>query len=264
MINFFILCRYVIQPSATPSEPKIGVESTNTGLPDGAPPAKKRKRGQNKHRPRPAMLATSNILCSSLYSPEDDSSLACRFGDKCKYTHDVQSFMDSKLPDISENCYLFEIYGKCMYGRACRYGSKHLTSDNKNIVNKDLYDPTRAEGSSNVLSKTLQEQLRKRSFEFARSEAYLTRMKHSENNEEVIDSTVGEQLPPNAVMSECVATKECVSRSTVSEDNVDMAKLRPAEKKKVFLYWHKVLNYVITQPLSLSSLTYEENFILLH
>ncbi len=235
-----------MRPSATPSvlsEPKPMADSADNTAPEEPPPAKKRRRGQNKHRPRPAMLATSAMLCSYFYSPDDDSTLTCHFGDKCKFMHDLQSFMNSKPPDIGENCYLFETYGKCSYGRACRFGAKHLTTDHKNMVNKDLYNPTRNESTINFLSKTLQEQLRKRTFEFSRSESYLTRTKQPGNNEE-IDSTGGEELP-SVEMSEPVedvATKECVTSCTVSEDSdgtssrMDAAKLRPAEKKKVLLY----------------------------
>ncbi len=238
--------RYVVKPSVTPSvpsEPNTEAGSADDTASEQPPPAKKRRRGQNKHRPRPAMLATSDMLCSYLYSPNKDSTTKCPFGDRCRYMHDLQSFMDTKPPDISENCYLFESYGKCPYGIACRYGAKHLTVDLKNIVNDDLYDSARAKSTFNVLSKTLQEQLRKRTFEFVRSEAHLCRIKQPVSKETTVSTHVNSSLSADLVqLAESVPAQEnCVAaRCTVSEDvplggetAEGVIKLRPAEKKKV-------------------------------
>ncbi len=155
--------------------------------------------------------------------------------------HDLQSFMNAKPPDISENCYLFESYGKCPYGVACRYGAKHLTVDLKNIVNEDIYDSTRAKSTFNVLSKVLQEQLRKRTFEFVRSEAHLGRIKQPVSKE-TTDSTHVNNLQSAQLAEGVPAQEDCVeARCPVSEDvalggktDEGVIKLRPAEKKKVW------------------------------
>lgn len=100
----------------------------------------------------------------------------------------------------------------------------------------------RTESTSNYLSKTLQEALRKRTFGFSRSEAYLTRIKQQdqpETNEERPDPTDGDKLS-SGDMSESVAIKERVPRATVSEDNGVAAEVRPAEKKKVLLMYNVV------------------------
>ncbi|XP_064383246.1 tRNA-dihydrouridine(47) synthase [NAD(P)(+)]-like isoform X2 [Halichondria panicea] len=185
------------------------------------------------------MLATSDMLCSHLYSPNEDSTTKCPFGDRCRYMHDLQSFMNAKPPDISENCYLFKSYGKCPYGVACRYGAKHLTVDLKNIVNEDIYDSTRAKSTFNVLSKVLQEQLRKRTFEFVRSEAHLGRIKQPVSKE-TTDSTHVNNLQSAQLVEGVPAQEDCVAaRCTVSEDvplggktDEGVIKLRPDEKKK--------------------------------
>lgn len=235
-------------PPAPQAESKISEDKSNTfetTSSEQPPPAKKRKRGQNKHRPRPAIISSSDMLCSHYYSPSDDSISSCPFGDKCKYSHDIKSFMDSKPTDISDNCYVFETYGKCPYGVACRYGSKHLTADHRNIISEEFYDPNRPEGTVNVLSKTLKEQLWKRKFEFVRSEKYLAKTKPTK------ESAKPASASEDVARKECTGLEESEVVSIASQDesgtpcvsvsdgtlgaltDEQLVKLRPAEKKKV-------------------------------
>lgn len=144
------------------------------------PPTKKRKRGQNKQRPRPARISFSEMLCPYFYLSNPDSK-SCPFGERCRYLHDLDRFMASKPPDIDKTCYLFSTYGKCPYGRACRFGSCHLGPDRENIIDSNSYDSQRPVATVNILSKTLQEKLRKRNFEFLKSEAYLSKVGNSTN-----------------------------------------------------------------------------------
>ena len=156
------------------------LEKTSEGL--TPPPTKKRKRGQNKRRPRPARISFSEMLCPQLYVSKLSDAPSCPFGERCRYLHDVAGFMASKLPDINETCFLFTRYGKCPYGRACRFGTCHLSSDHENVINDQLYDPQRPVATVNILSKMLQENLRKRNFEFVRSAAYLCKVETSMNS----------------------------------------------------------------------------------
>ena len=242
---------------------------------DQPPPAKKRRRGQNKHRPRPATIPYSEMLCSYLYSSSDTS--ACPFGEKCKNMHDIPSFMQSKPPDISETCYLFETYGKCTYGRACRFGSKHLTQDCQNIVNDKLYNPQRPDSTINVLSKSLQEKLRKRTIELVRSESYLKQLdvKKSTDLEQTQDSGSVEtaQCTGSVAMAAVAREEPAVSQCTVSEEqplgavtDEGTVKLRPSEKKKVVNLCNLYLESVHTNRYCVlcCSLTLEESCIWLH
>ena len=150
---------------------------------DEPPPAKRRKkqRGQNKHRPRAAKISHSEMLCPSLYHgnpPSSPSSSvppspACQFGERCRYCHDCATFLSTKPPDLGDHCYIFETFGRCPYGLACRYGNSHMTSDHRNVTNEDLFDPHRAETTINVISRSLQEKLRKKKLELPKSEAFL-------------------------------------------------------------------------------------------
>ena len=156
---------------------KTEVENDQTDQPSTTgepPPAKRRKklRGQNKHRPRAAKVNHSDLLCPSLYEGQS-SSRTCQFGEKCRYSHNPTEFLAKKPPDIGEICYLFTTLGRCPYGLACRYGNSHMTSDGENVINSDLFDPNRVETTRNIISRTLQEKLRKKKVDLPKSEAFL-------------------------------------------------------------------------------------------
>ena len=138
------------------------------------PPMKKKRRGQNKHRPRSRVLY-SEQLCSNLRL-HGGSAEKCPFGEKCRYMHDVEKYMASKQEDLGDKCFLFETYGKCLYGLACRFGGSHLNARFENLVNEAVFDPERPGTTANILSKKLQEQLRKRTLKFPRSDAYLVQL----------------------------------------------------------------------------------------
>lgn len=187
------LFRYIVKPTSTSATPSsrgdvtiaIGQTTTQPEADNVAsldpPPTKKRKRGQNKQRPRAARISFSEMLCPHLYSSNLSDSHSCPFGERCRYMHDVAGFMASKPPDVDKTCYLFSMYGKCPYGRACRFGTCHLSSDHENIINDKVYNSELSVATVNVLSKTLQENLRKRRIEFVRSEAYLSKVESSVN-----------------------------------------------------------------------------------
>lgn len=90
--------------------------------------------------------------------------------------------MSSKPPDIGEQCYVFEKFGKCPYGTACRFGGSHLTSEFVNVVTEGLYDPQRPSETHNLLPKQLQEALRKKRVSFERSEQYLKRLREAKDS----------------------------------------------------------------------------------
>jgi tRNA-dihydrouridine synthase 3 len=68
----------------------------------------------------------------------------CEYGDaKCKYNHDLKSYLDAKPPDLRMPsvaefldgdgteaapmvCPVFEEFGECKYGFKCRYLSAHI------------------------------------------------------------------------------------------------------------------------------------------
>lgn len=185
-------------PGVAPIKPqyiqKRPLEVTTPQTAPEAPPTKKR-RGQNKHRP-PTRLDFSQQLCPSFHAKD----YTCRFGDKCRYSHDVKGYLASKPPDISDKCYMYTTYGMCPSGIACRFGSSHISAEGENIINKSLYDEKRMRSVSNVIEKSLQISLRKKKVSFPRSEEYLKSLEPTKNltgpsSGETKNSITGKEKP---------------------------------------------------------------------
>ena len=128
-------------------------------------PPKKKLKGQNKHRPRGKKVPKSEKLCFKI-----GTEGSCPFGDSCCYSHDVTSYLEKKPPDIGEKCYLYETFGKCPYSFSCRFGSQHI-KDGKNLVINELYEGCKEKKFYfNALQKDVQRSLRKREYNFQKSD----------------------------------------------------------------------------------------------
>lgn len=116
-------------------DPLMVISGQLDGDQDNGKDKKKMKvKGRNKQRPV-THIKSKDKLCPTIFQEKE-----CSFGEKCKFSHDIKGFMESKPKDIGSHCFMFETYGKCPYGLACRYGSKHISEDFKNIVNQELYE----------------------------------------------------------------------------------------------------------------------------
>lgn len=116
-------------------DPLMVISGQLDGDQDNGKGKKKMKvKGRNKQRPV-THIKSKDKLCPTIFQEKE-----CSFGEKCKFSHDIKGFMESKPKDIGSHCFMFETYGKCPYGLACRYGSKHISEDFKNIVNQELYE----------------------------------------------------------------------------------------------------------------------------
>ena len=176
------------------------------------PPAKKRRRGQNKHRPR-CKIPYSEQLCPSFHL-HVGAGVTCPFGENCRYMHDVEKYMASKPEDLGDRCFLFETYGRCSYGPACRFGGSHLSARFENIVNEAIFVPDRPASTINVLSKRLQEQLRKRTLTFPRSGVYLMQLaKQTERTNLQKPSLSSAGVPSN---KSSLASADCSLPSSVT------------------------------------------------
>ena len=137
---------------------------------EGGPPKKKPKlKGRNKHRPVPQRIDAADRLCPNIVGERE-----CRFGDKCRYSHNVKEFMEKKPKDLGDKCHIFETYGKCMYGVACRFATQHLTPELENVVNQERFEKSQQNKSTyNALDKDLQIQLRKRGYQFDKADVFI-------------------------------------------------------------------------------------------
>ncbi|XP_046573550.1 tRNA-dihydrouridine(47) synthase [NAD(P)(+)]-like [Haliotis rubra] len=191
------------------------------------PPSKKQKTtGRNRNRPVDRGPPAAEKVCPSIIMERD-----CFYGSSCKFCHDVGKFMANKPPDIGDKCYVFENYGRCSQSIACRYGSKHIDSDFKNVVNKELHDKfLKHPLTINFLVKDVQKLLWKKKYDFSTAngnvkkvQAWYNRRKAA--NEQRRKEENGKTLDSN---TSCQRHSGCVT-------DEDLIKLRPVEKKKLDL-----------------------------
>ncbi|KAK6635432.1 hypothetical protein RUM44_000683 [Polyplax serrata] len=135
---------------------------------------KKKQKGQfkNRYNQNKLQFDHSKSLCSCLKDvPEDAEKLPECKVEKCKYLHDVKEYMEVKLPDIGNTCYVFSTKGYCPRGVTCRFGKSHITSDGRNKKNKEIIDNFEKNGLKvkNCHFKEIQIKLRKKKYNFGKS-----------------------------------------------------------------------------------------------
>ena len=135
---------------------------------NGEPAKKKFKaKGRFKNRPRDKRPNMSEKVCMAIVQGRD-----CRFGDTCKFLHDLKKYTSNKPPNLGEKCYVYETYGYCPFGVTCLYSSRHLTTDFENIKNEEKYEEGVCANSNvlNCVERDLQIRLRRKQYDFKASE----------------------------------------------------------------------------------------------
>uniref|UniRef100_V9KGG6 tRNA-dihydrouridine(47) synthase [NAD(P)(+)] n=1 Tax=Callorhinchus milii TaxID=7868 RepID=V9KGG6_CALMI len=178
--------------------------------------AKRRARGQNKHRPhmKPNQYQTQK-LCSSVCR---EPAQKCYYGDKCRFLHDVSKYLETKPADLGDRCYLYDMFGKCQYGISCRYAKSHIGANNRSLVNEDLVKKWQEKVIvQNSLSKQLQQVLRKKKFSFNNSDRYLKQLNQSNEcdkkgnagkNAADSPSKLGDELSPDLSISSAAIVEQ--------------------------------------------------------
>ena len=224
----FKICRYLLPYVPFQDENKIeetamalettAEQSGNVEDHNDGPP--KKKRGMNKNRPRNSNPCGKDKICRKFLEYG-----TCQFGDNCNFSHDIQTVIDNRPPDLGETCVSFQVFGKCPYGVACRFGKEHLTEDFKNIT-KETFSESYLDQVKNSLTKSLQVELRKRRIPFPRSDEYLRKMKDLQHK----GRSLGE-------------IEEYQTSGVVTDE--DIIKSKPGEKKKVAIAACFVLSHFI-------------------
>lgn len=104
------------------------------------------------------------------------------------------------------------------WGFACRFSSSHVTAEHVNMVKEGVHDPDFRGATCNILSRALQEDLRKRRVGFERSELYLEKLK-------------GTGMTPDG--TKLLQAEDGGEAGVCSGAVVDDVRLRPREKKMV-------------------------------
>nr|XP_031292889.1 tRNA-dihydrouridine(47) synthase [NAD(P)(+)]-like isoform X4 [Camelus dromedarius] len=206
-----------------------------TAEPGEQPQARKRARGQNKGRPH--MKPThydKNRLCPSLIQ---ESATKCFFGDRCRFLHDVDRYLETKPADLGPCCVLFETFGRCPYGVTCRFARAHLGPEGQNLVQEGL---VQAPPVRNGLDKALQQQLRKRKICFERAEQALRQLGKGQLPGPASSATVPETTEAEGAHAQqapqepgIVVTPSGPLRTCGPLTDEDVVRLRPCEKKRL-------------------------------
>ncbi|CAM9470928.1 unnamed protein product [Discosporangium mesarthrocarpum] len=123
------------------------------------------KRGRNKKRPMDERPSHADSLCRNLIEGG-----SCRYGESCKFSHDVKTFVESKPPDLGERCPVWDARGVCPSGIMCRFGSTHIDMDTFHSRERPMEEGGVCDPSTyefiNHLDKGLQVILRRNKKEF--------------------------------------------------------------------------------------------------
>lgn len=166
-------------------------------------------------------------LCPFFASGDADQ---CTFGDKCKFSHDVEAYLSTKPADLGDRCVNFEVFGRCKAGYRCRYLNAHL-KDGKLVI-----DEERAKNSpvttKNGLSRETQTALKNNKFNFEKSELFLKQIQAEIEAEAAMKDAnrarklamLGEK-PEQAVADSPVSTVAEASSSPISEKLAEVAEV---------------------------------------
>jgi len=142
-------------------------------------PPKKKQKGQNKARPRTVpKQKEANRLCTYLLINEE-----CKFKESCRFSHDIEGYLQVKPAELGEICINFTQSGRCRHGIECLFSKQHTTEDNKNIIDEEKFSKFHDENYSSKKNNTLEKQtmvkIRKKKYDFPRSDRYLKEMNKS-------------------------------------------------------------------------------------
>ncbi|KAI9794059.1 MAG: tRNA-dihydrouridine synthase 3 [Peltula sp. TS41687] len=149
---------------------------------------KSRPKGQNTNRAFGYSRDTIELCSSRIYDPEL-SPRECRFGDRCKYEHDLRRYLaGGKAPDLDTfnggRCPNWERRGVCANGFKCRFLRSHMEERTREDGTKELVlieDPIKkdsvAEGGDvefvNVIDAQQKIDLSKRKIRTEKADAYV-------------------------------------------------------------------------------------------
>lgn len=167
---------------------------------EGEPPHKKAKlKGRNKHRPKNERMQDKDKICRSIKENKE-----CRFGDKCKFSHDKEDFVSKKLPELEGPCYIYDTFGHCPYGISCRFAASHMTEDLQNKTNDEIYNKDKAWKPINELSSDVRFKLWKRKYDFKRADQSVKEVQKTFRGWE--DSSSSKNTTNKSVVSDKVET----------------------------------------------------------
>ncbi|KAI9315389.1 hypothetical protein BX666DRAFT_1962279 [Dichotomocladium elegans] len=127
----------------------------------------KKNRGANKGQRGKKRIVDEVMICKLLAAGKE-----CAFGEKCRYSHDIKKYLDTKPADLGDRCVQFELFGRCRNGYKCRYLKAHLDDEGNLVVNEELVKKNPV-FTRNGISAETQKALTKNKHSFPRAEEYM-------------------------------------------------------------------------------------------
>lgn len=116
-------------------------------------------------------LKSALHLCPEVAKSGKVSS--CAYGDKCRFSHDIEAFKAQKPVDLEGKCPFLEVNeGPCPYGLACRFAGTHKNDDDA-AVSGGTVRIRRNSSEVNSLNKDVQKLLWKNKMKFTKAEKTL-------------------------------------------------------------------------------------------
>ncbi|KAF5189635.1 tRNA-dihydrouridine(47) synthase [NAD(P)(+)]-like [Thalictrum thalictroides] len=175
---------------------------------------------------------------------------ACRYGLKCRYSHDLEAYKVQKPADIEGTCPFLNYEGPCPYGLACRFSSTHRLE-----VPADPSEFREKSSEVNGLKKDVQKLLWKNKMSFPKADDQLKvlgLLNKSKTKDVEVKEKAGDEPVLNGSCAECevidpevevidlevdVSMKECCPEVPVEEGILDNALAvdhpQPSKKAKI-------------------------------
>lgn len=177
---------------------------------------KKRNRGQNKNRQLPYKEQDEVRLCKTLLDGNVERDKCSK--ERCRFSHDLEKFIQLKPKDIGETCYIYSLKGYCNFGVTCRFAGAHL---DENLNNKITEGVSREDKNlvTMCLGFELQNTLRKKKYDFTKANAYVKKFETLQKEARELAEVQTDGTPQAARIGTC--------------SDEDVIKVRSAERRKI-------------------------------
>lgn len=210
---------------------KLDDTDISNGAEDG-PDEKKSKynqkklKGQNKARKHTHKADYSNEACNYLLtSLETGVAQECK-RPKCPKIHEISEYMKVRPADIGDNCHVFNTFGYCNRGIACRFAKCHLDQEGNNIKDEEkmkIFDIQKQ--TSNAASLDLLFALRRKKYNFDLSEKLV------QHHDKLKKRNQTNGITNTTESKEETATEQSAGSGVVTDE--DVIALLEREKKKI-------------------------------
>ena len=95
----------------------------------------------------------------------------CPFSDNCRFSHDVEGYLKTRLPDLPGLCRFYHATGSCPYGQTCRFSGTHTAAA---VAGAPPAEPIVEE--KNRLPHSIMTSLRQFRYSFPKTAAFLAKI----------------------------------------------------------------------------------------